>query len=866
MGTIEGSLRRVWTYAGTPVNGTTYANEAIKGDLLIDTTNGKLYQNTNTQASPTWTERASTIDLGEVGDMAAAGTSTANAAGVSAEVASIDHVHALGAHDHSGATKGGAIVLAAMGADIFTADADGRGKFQTGIFDAATVLDLFAANSFTNAILDSVLVASAFAADADSRAKFADGIWTAAKLADDCLTADATGRAKLQTGIFDAATVLDLFAANSFTNAILDSVLVANAFAADADSRAKFADGIWTAAKMAAGLLSADATGRALIAAGFFDAATALSVFADNAIPSSKVNWSYGATGSMQAITPDDSADAGSEAAVARVDHQHAVTCAAPADGSLAAANAEGAATNFSRSDHAHRAVVLDGVEIEFGTAYNAVIGWESGDASNPTLVIGLADANQAIHISDKSAIGTDWNVVADIHPSVYIHSDTTPATDYVKIYHDATSGFINVASGSMALAIDGTTEVAIAATGVTINDGSNDRDFRVESDNLQYALYVDGGKDCVVIGDNTDVSDVDIRLRVGNIAKTLAANESAAIAWIAPTAATTTSAGAGVHAFIASLYLAEPNITAGVGTITNAATLYIANAPTEGALNHSLYVAAGAATFACPINLYADDSNLAIGAGSDVLMRWSTADADNHAFALGLGASLAMHICQAADLATDWNVAAAANPTLYIHGATTPATEYIAISTDETDAHLNAVGANWKFEIGGTAELTLAANALNLVDSTLYGSAAADGNLILSSTTDATKGFIGIASGEEGIRIGGTAVRGTVGTNSLHLYVGTAPAGALNNCVSIYAEGADAASECKVMDAAGNVTVLSPHTEDGDYVIHSYSALRNETVTIHLEKLIKELAKDPKLAKFIEFSSGEKKRPIWIN
>lgn len=42
--------------AGAPVNGTTFAGKAGKGCLLIDTTNGILYINTNTQASPTWTK------------------------------------------------------------------------------------------------------------------------------------------------------------------------------------------------------------------------------------------------------------------------------------------------------------------------------------------------------------------------------------------------------------------------------------------------------------------------------------------------------------------------------------------------------------------------------------------------------------------------------------------------------------------------------------------------------------------------------------------------------------------------------------------------------------------------------------------
>lgn len=44
--------------AGAPVDGTsgTFFGVANKGDLLTDITNGILYINTNTLASPTWTK------------------------------------------------------------------------------------------------------------------------------------------------------------------------------------------------------------------------------------------------------------------------------------------------------------------------------------------------------------------------------------------------------------------------------------------------------------------------------------------------------------------------------------------------------------------------------------------------------------------------------------------------------------------------------------------------------------------------------------------------------------------------------------------------------------------------------------------
>lgn len=50
-----GNFIVVLNAAGAPTNGTTGANVAGPGSLYIDITAGKLYINTNTKASPTWT-------------------------------------------------------------------------------------------------------------------------------------------------------------------------------------------------------------------------------------------------------------------------------------------------------------------------------------------------------------------------------------------------------------------------------------------------------------------------------------------------------------------------------------------------------------------------------------------------------------------------------------------------------------------------------------------------------------------------------------------------------------------------------------------------------------------------------------------
>ena len=129
-----------------------------------------------------------------------------------------------------------------------------------------------------------------------------------------------------------------------------------------------------------------------------------------------------------------------------------------------------------------------------------------------------------------------------------------------------------------------------------------------------------------------------------------------------------------------------------------------------------------------------------------------------------------------------------------------------------------------------------------------------------MSSTSHATKGDIRIATGEVGLKIGGATERGTVGTNAIHLYPGTAPAGALDDCGSIYAEGAGAATNLKVMDAAGNVTVISPHDENGEWIFKSYSPKKGKTLRVDMEKLILDLvAENQKLSKYVRYFEGNR-------
>ncbi len=714
----------------------------------------------------------STAAQGVVGDMAAAGTSTANAAGASATYASIAHVHALGAHTHASATTGANLPTTAFAADTFTANAAGRLPFQ-------------------------------------------DGLWTTAKLAAGVLSADTAGRALVAAGWLNVAT---------------------------------FQSGV------AAGILTADATGRAFMVDGFFNAATVLakfgassfdatacaSVFATNAIPSNKVNWSFG---TPTTIVPDASAAAGAGTGPADSLHVHGIVCAAPSAG-LAAADAEGNATSFSRSNHVHIAQLADDVNFVFGTtdaaATACLVQYDTAETTD-ALKIGVNTASRRIIICDYGDIGSDSTLAQASNPELVIMDATYAA--YLRFYTSATAAVIQ-ATGTLDLTAVGS---------VTVNEGSGDVDFRVETNNISNGFVCDAGVDAFAFG-NTPVADQFVGIR--RPARTATANTSYFDFLINPGGAVTIQT-ATTSGIVASAIFYEPNITlAGTGAVTLAATIYIDGGPTEGTANYGLYADASLGV--------SDDKDISFGAGKDFGLLWSTAGEDSAVLWLAT-ANMALHIAEAADKATNWGLAAATNPTVYIHGATTPATEYIAISTDETDAHLNAVGANWSFEIGGTAELTLAANALNLVDSILYGSAASNADLVLHSTSHGTKGCVTIATGHEGLKVGGAATRaaaGAVATNVIAVFNGTPPeaAQALVNGIEIYSS----AGECYIMDAAGNATLQSQHDEDGDLILLHFSAKQNKTRRIYLEKLLNALGSQPQLRKYFEETPGMKHNKEW--
>lgn len=89
-------------------------------------------------------------------------------------------------------------------------------------------------------------------------------------------------------------------------------------------------------------------------------------------------------------------------------------------------------------------------------------------------------------------------------------------------------------------------------------------------------------------------------------------------------------------------------------------------------------------------------------------------------------------------------------------------------------------------------------------------------------------------------LKIGATTARGTTeATNALYLFNGTAPAGTLANGVTFYS----AAGEANVADAAGNITLLSPHDHiTNEWIFYSRNTVTGRIVKIDMERMMRYL------------------------
>lgn len=248
--------------------------------------------------------------------------------------------------------------------------------------------------------------------------------------------------------------------------------------------------------------------------------------------------------------------------------------------------------------------ILNDDIDVVLGTGEDVLLRWSTGDASNHAFAIGLGDTSQALHVTDKAAVATDWNISAPTHPNLYLHSNTTPATDYLRLgNHTGTVADIDVVGGTtLQFQIAGTNEATLTASGIQLPSGNSLATDTIAETTGAAGVTIDGVlvKDTGVFNaDLTLGSTNEINFQIGAVS--LLALDDAAITANAGASSTAgkpcfieTQDGGAASADAVGLAGGSLTITAGLGTAGGAHT---SNNPAGGASGCiSLVVQAGGA------------------------------------------------------------------------------------------------------------------------------------------------------------------------------------------------------------------------------------------------------------------------------
>lgn len=111
-------------------------------------------------------------------------------------------------------------------------------------------------------------------------------------------------------------------------------------------------------------------------------------------------------------------------------------------------------------------------------------------------------------------------------------------------------------------------------------------------------------------------------------------------------------------------------------------------------------------------------------------------------------------------------------------------------------------------------------------------------GNYDFRVESDNNAFTLNVVGSSGNVKIAGSAVRATTeGTNHLDIFDGTAPVGTLANGISLYSTS----GELRVMDSAGNPTLLSPHDKDNNWIFDSYvgKGKDRKRIVVDMQKMI---------------------------
>ena len=198
------------------------------------------------------------------------------------------------------------------------------------------------------------------------------------------------------------------------------------------------------------------------------------------------------------------------------------------------------------------------------------VYEWDPSDGSNLT--------------DNSSGLGMVWKMPDDADNQTEFANLDIMCNDDAASSEDAEFVFSTVINATMREVF------SVGSQGATFNEASQDLDFRIETDNIANGFIADAGLDVFSFG-AAAADDKFVTISPPAAAHTADTDTYA----LHVTAGGAQTIPTGTTALVASLAVEEPNITA-TGTVTNAATVYIKNAPTEGGTgNYALWIDAGA-------------------------------------------------------------------------------------------------------------------------------------------------------------------------------------------------------------------------------------------------------------------------------
>jgi len=171
---------------------------------------------------------------------------------------------------------------------------------------------------------------------------------------------------------------------------------------------------------------------------------------------------------------------------------------------------------------------------------------------------------------------------------SFQLRHDTDASFNLGDVNGNTGVGITRTAASTMALRSGSINVATLNATSFVVNEDGADIDFRIESDTNAFAFHSDaglnGGIGAFSFG---NAADQDYYLDINQPSFTVAANRDF-YKFAVRNSDGIITVPAGTAALVASIYVQEPRLIA-TGTITVAASVYIADAPTEGTDNYGI-------------------------------------------------------------------------------------------------------------------------------------------------------------------------------------------------------------------------------------------------------------------------------------